>query len=325
MTLFIQIREKIRHFIVKKEAKLLRVWYFLISLVAMLTINEAFGYQKALNHWGIALLVALICSVLPLQGGTVLLIFFLLLHLMALSADVAMTTLLVFLVCYGICGYFHSKSTYHLMSIPILHQLGMPYVIPMGTALLRDTDEIAVVVCGSFLSFFLKTVRDNASVFLDPTSNVGALELMQSQMLSNHLFYFYLAAMVAMFLVVYYVRRKDMDYAWLVGVLAGCLVEFTILLTGYLFTGNYNSVPMLIIGNLITFAVGCAVNFLFLNLDYSRTERVQFEDDEYYYYVTAVPKIHIAAPEKEIKKITEENTEKADWRRGFRWRRGERK
>ena len=36
------------------------------------------------------------------------------------------------------------------------------------------------------------------------------------------------------------------------------------------------------------------------------TEHVQFEDDEYYYYVTAVPKMHIPEQEKEIKRITSE-------------------
>jgi hypothetical protein len=32
---------------------------------------------------------------------------------------------------------------------------------------------------------------------------------------------------------------------------------------------------------------------------------VQYEDDDYYYYVTAIPKTHIAEQEKEIKKITD--------------------
>lgn len=36
---------------------------------------------------------------------------------------------------------------------------------------------------------------------------------------------------------------------------------------------------------------GWVLKFFCFNLDYSRTERVQFEDDEYYYYVKAVPKI----------------------------------
>ena len=38
-----------------------------------------------------------------------------------------------------------------------------------------------------------------------------------------------------------------------------------------------------------------------MNLDYARTENVQFEDDEYYYYVKAVPKKMIAKEEKVVK------------------------
>ena len=38
-------------------------------------------------------------------------------------------------------------------------------------------------------------------------------------------------------------------------------------------------------------------------MDYSRTEYVQFEDDEYYYYVKAVPKNTVAVPQKRVKTI----------------------
>ncbi len=321
MAFFVQLREKIRHFVARREKRVLRLWYFLLSLAAMLTINEAFGYQDALNHWWVAVIIALICSFLPPQGTTVILLFVILLHFMALSTNLAVTTLVLIFVCYGVCGYFRSESTYHLIAIPILHQLQIPYAIPMGTALMRNINEIAVVICGSFLSCFLKTVRDNASMFLDPTSQITALDLMQSQMLSRPLFYFFLAAMVAMFLVVYGIRNRNLEYAWLIAVLAGCLTEFVILLTGYLFTGNYSGVPSLIIGNVITFLAGCVVNYIFLNLDYSRTEQVQFEDDEYYYYVTAVPKLHITEEEKEIKTITREPLDEKERRRRFRWNR----
>ena len=34
-----------------------------------------------------------------------------------------------------------------------------------------------------------------------------------------------------------------------------------------------------------------------------RTERVQFEDDEYYYYVKAVPKISVTQSKKQVKKF----------------------
>ena len=45
------------------------------------------------------------------------------------------------------------------------------------------------------------------------------------------------------------------------------------------------------------------VEFFAFHVDYSRAEKVQFEDDEYYYYVRAIPKITVATPSKTVKKI----------------------
>mgnify|MGYP003202143642 FL=1 len=47
------------------------------------------------------------------------------------------------------------------------------------------------------------------------------------------------------------------------------------------------------------------MEFFLFSVDYSRTERLQFEDDEYYYYVKAIPKISVTAPEKTVKHINE--------------------
>ena len=47
----------------------------------------------------------------------------------------------------------------------------------------------------------------------------------------------------------------------------------------------------LIGGNVAAIVIGLVLEFLFFSVDYSRSESMQFEDDEYYYYVKAVPKI----------------------------------
>ena len=41
-------------------------------------------------------------------------------------------------------------------------------------------------------------------------------------------------------------------------------------------------------------------------VDYSRKESVQFEDDEYYYYVKAIPKYNVATKNKNVKRMTQE-------------------
>ena len=59
----------------------------------------------------------------------------------------------------------------------------------------------------------------------------------------------------------------------------------------------------LIVGTLVSIVIAMAVDFFVFSVDYSRTEYAQFEDDEYYYYVKAVPKMSIAVSDKQVKKI----------------------
>ena len=47
------------------------------------------------------------------------------------------------------------------------------------------------------------------------------------------------------------------------------------------------------------------LELFFFTVDYARSENLQFEDDEYYYYVKAIPKVSISTPEKTVKRINE--------------------
>lgn len=63
------------------------------------------------------------------------------------------------------------------------------------------------------------------------------------------------------------------------------------------------SIIGLILGSIVSVLLVKVLQFFVFNVDYSRTEMVQFEDDEYYYYVKAVPKNTVATPEKRVKTI----------------------
>ncbi len=58
---------------------------------------------------------------------------------------------------------------------------------------------------------------------------------------------------------------------------------------------------------------GLILDLFFLSVDYSGTETLQFEDDEYYYYVKAIPKVAgVPVQEKKVKHITEPHEEKKE-------------
>ncbi len=63
-------------------------------------------------------------------------------------------------------------------------------------------------------------------------------------------------------------------------------------------------------GGILSLVLAVVIQFFILSVDYTKTEFLQFEDDEYYYYVKAVPKMTVSLPEKRVKKIS--GTEKDD-------------
>ena len=109
--------------------------------------------------------------------------------------------------------------------------------------------------------------------------------------------------------LVYLIRRLSIDYAWTIAIAAGALADMMILLIGdFMFDTNV-SILGLIIGTIFAVLITKVVEFFAFHVDYSRTEKVQFEDDEYYYYVKAIPKFNVATENKKVKKVTEASEE----------------
>ena len=103
--------------------------------------------------------------------------------------------------------------------------------------------------------------------------------------------------------LVYVIRRLSIDYAWTIAMVAGAFVNIMVILIGDLMFDTEVSLLGAIIGTIISFLLTVVLQFFVFHVDYSRTEKVQFEDDEYYYYVKAVPKVTMARPEKQVKHI----------------------
>ena len=88
----------------------------------------------------------------------------------------------------------------------------------------------------------------------------------------------------------------------------GAIADAMIILIGKLVLDINVSILWLLLGSVLAVLVAKVLQFFVFNVDYSRTERVQFEDDEYYYYVKAVPKVTVAPAAKTVKKINSSRT-----------------
>ena len=70
------------------------------------------------------------------------------------------------------------------------------------------------------------------------------------------------------------------------------------------------NIVFMIIGIIIGAVAAYICKIVFFSVDYKRTEYVQYEDDEYYYYVKAVPKISLVNENVKVKQINARKTRK---------------
>ena len=79
------------------------------------------------------------------------------------------------------------------------------------------------------------------------------------------------------------------------------------ILAGDIFWQVNADVNQLLTGLSITAVVAYVVQFFRMSLDYTGVRKLQFEDDEYFYYVKAVPKLKVAVVDKTVTKIDDQD------------------
>ena len=305
MTALLELRENLKKIYSRNEAFILPVIKFLLSFIVLSIINGKMGYMTKIDNMAIVLIVSLLCSFLPTGFMVVFAMLFTLLHMYALSIETAAVGLVVFLLLYLLFLRFTAKEALVVVLSPVLCMLKLPYVVPVAMGLIGTPASCVSVGCGVVVYYLIQTVISNA-----PTINsMGAeeatakLRLLIDGMLGNKAMLVMIVAFTVTVIVVYLIRRMSVDHSWTIAMAAGIIIEVLILLVGDLMYDTNLSILSALLGAIVTVIVCKGIEFFRFCLDYSRTEKVQFEDDEYYYYVKAVPKMTVSAPTNTVKKI----------------------
>ncbi len=316
MTVLLEFREKLRAFYGRHEAYLLPVARFLLALAVFCLINQKIGYMKQLNSLFVLLILSLACSLLPI-GATLLAAGVLItLHCFALSQAAGAIILVLFLIMYLMYFRLATHDAYNALLVPVAYVLRIPYTVPVANGLLQQPYAVIPTICGVVTYYFLEGITKNApnlAVMKEDEDILNKFQDILKQFTGNREMYLHLGVFIVVSLIVYLLRRLPIDYSWTVAIVVGILMQFLGFFVGYMQLGlSFDSVGL---------SVGCVVSALLLfvlqffcfNLDYTRTENVQFEDDEYYYYVKAVPKSYVATKSKTVKKISDSGSSLEEW------------
>jgi len=281
MAVLLEFKEKFRRFYNKYDTYLVPALKFIVALVSFIMLNASIGYMEKLNNPVIAILISVICAFLPVGFTIVMLSLFMVAHLYAISVEFALIALCVVLLMCLLYFRFASKSGYLLILTVFMCWIKMPFVLPVAVGLCSSVISVVPVSFGVIIYYIINT----ASVYETAVTNKSLTESMLQvsylieSLVKNKQLFLVMAALAVTIIIVYIVRRLKIDYAWGYAIAIGSVAQFVVVVLGEILlkTGEY----------------------------------VQYEDDEYYYYVKAVPKINVAGEDVRVKQINARKTKKA--------------
>lgn len=306
MTQLLEIKDKIIKFVACYEVYVRMIAKFIMALILLCIINSNIGYMATVSKLPVALILALVCCLLPANGTIWIASFVVLLDMYALSVEAALVTLVLLAVIYFLYFRFTPKDGTAAVLTPIAFKFNIPYVMPIAAGLLGSVYSILSVVCATILFYFIEGIHHNATTLIgtvseDADSSTSKINVIVAQLTGNKEMFFTIGVFVVAFLIVYAVRKMEIEHSWVIAIIAGGLFEIVGLFAGYIIMNSSGKILGLILGGIVSMLIGYGIKFFFMDLDYARTERVQFQDDEYFYYVKAVPKKMVASKEKTVK------------------------
>ncbi len=305
MTTLLVAKQYIKNFINKYEVYLKPLMKLTLALASLMMINSKIGYMHRLDNLSIVLIIALMCSFMPMNFIAFVAAGFIILHFYALSLECAAVALVLFLVMFLLYFRFSPKDTLVVVLLPICFVLKIPYVIPLAMGLLGTPASVVSTGCGVMVNYLVNYMSDNATAIsaMGEEEITTKLRYIIDGMMDNREMLLTIAAFAITIIVVYIIRRLSVDHAWTIAMIGGAIVNVVVLLVGDLMFDTNVSIVGIFVGTIISLLIVKVLEFFVFHLDYNRVEKVQFEDDEYYYYVKAVPKITMAAPSKTVKRI----------------------
>lgn len=310
MKTLLEIRERLKIFLSKYDIYIYPVLKFVLALVSFLLLNNQVGFMKKLDNPGIAFVLAILCAFLPINVTVVFAAILILLHAYALSLEVFAITLVIFAVMMLLFFSTAPKYGYVLLLTPLAFIFKLPYLVPLVMGLVSTPVAAIPVACGTIVYFILHYMGLNTAMLGGSQSSTVTEKVtyLLDNVLNNKEMILTVVAFALTIVIVYMIRRLSADHSWTIAVVVGAVADAIVLLSGSLVLGISPKFLSVILGGIISGVLAVILQLTVFSLDYSRTEYVQFEDDEYYYYVKAVPKISIAVPEKKVKKINAQKT-----------------
>lgn len=293
MSAIIQIRDTVREFLRKYDEIVTPLLRLIYAFVIFYCISEKFGYSGLFSQTTVIFLLSVVSALVSDVLMVLIAACVLIANAFCVSVETAAVFLVVFVVMYCVYVRMFPKCAYLLMVVPVLCIFNLQYAVPIVVVIFSGLSGIVPAAFGLIIHemaiFAANVNKELTAESIDENFSVHkyAIEFAKSnKWLIGEIVVF--AAVITIATIIY---KLSIDYAWFIAIGAAALMNilFSMVITGSI--EGSASLGTVFVGSLIGGIVACIIQCLKSMVDYAKKEHVQFEDDDYYYYVKAIPKV----------------------------------
>ena len=289
----IKTKESLREIYGKYSAFIDPMLKFVLGMVTYAMINAAIGNMSILKNPLVMILFALINALLPANAIIVFACAFSVLHIYSESVFAAVIVFAAFMLMYLLYFRFSPKDAIIVLLTPISFALHVPCAIPVCAGIGGNIFSFISVAAGVF-SWYLVNYCSNVKIDFsesDVESLATSLRSFIEGLVVNKTMLLVLISFAVTTIVVSLVKRLRFNHSRDIAIVGGAVLNMLIIMIGRGVMRLNISILNLFIGTIVAVPIALILNFFIFAVDYAKTENLEFEDDEYYYYVKAVPKL----------------------------------
>jgi len=312
-TLF-QVRGIISKYIKRYELYIKVFLKFAAYLVLFRTMsdNAAFAGEGVFNSFMVQMVLALVSTLLPSRCGVLIALAICVYNIFQASLIGSVIMGAMMLVLYISMARMFPDQVYFLVLIPLCIDWNLHLLVPLFAGLYVGVVAVVPVVAGVLMWGLQQIIP--AFMTLEMGESLDALPKMISdastygidQITKNEQMVFLLIIFSGIILVVSLLRKLRLDYVRYIALGAGGILGLVCLIMGKAVGSLSGNMLIMILVSILTVAVLAVMEFLNLSLHYKSAQDLEFEDEDYFYQVRAIPKINpVSKPKKKITKIHE--------------------
>ena len=307
MKLIVGIKNRIEEYYLKYTALTGYLVRLVLSFIILLVLRGNIGFSPVLSNIFFVIGLSLAGALLPPKALILVLAAYCVIQVFSLSAGVGLFICILFTFMYLVYFRFNEDRGYVLLLIPVLCMIRLPLLCPLVLAVMGPTSSVLSVMMGIVSYYSVRFIYANAAVLqgVADTNEIGKISMILSGIFNYREMWYTLFCAFIAFFVVYYLKKININRSNEMAIAVGSGIYLISMLLFSLILQDLTSQNLiwLVLGTVISCIAALVVTYFSVPLDYKRTELLEFEDEEYKYYVRAVPKSSISKESVRIKRI----------------------